>query len=310
MTLYRDLPLLPGLSMPHAWDEFGPDDQLGTINRLTPQRVAAALRNVPFGRTINLTLPLDVPNPPMFGRKAYRHNIHQLSRNEQDDFVDGFHLQASSQWDGLRHVRAKEFGFYGRRGAGQTGPEGHELGIEKWAERGIIGRGVLLDVASFAAANGAPIDPFSDTPIPVEQLEATAAWERVVIQPGDILLIRTGWMAAYLSLDAEQRIAAAVAERWAGLRGDSAMAEFLWDHEIAAVAADNPAVEDSPGDPIAGSLHRRLIPLLGFALGELWALDGLAKYAAGIGRWDCCVISVPLNLPGGVGSPANAIAVV
>jgi kynurenine formamidase len=310
MTRYRDLPLLEGIGMPHAWHEFGPGDQLGSINRLSPGRVAAAMRGVRTGRAINLSLPLDVPNPPMFDRKAYRHDIHPLSRNEQDDYVDGFHLQASSQWDGLRHVRAREFGFYGGRQAEQAGPGGNEVGIEKWAEHGIVGRGVLLDVAAFAAATGQPIDPRSDTAIPVEQLQATASWEGVEIRPGDILLIRTGWMAAYLSLNSEKRAASATAAAWAGLRGDAAMAEFLWDNEIAAVAADNPAVEDSPGDPAAGSLHRRLIPLLGFALGELWALDDLAAHATATGRWDCCVVSVPLNLPGGVGSPANAIAIV
>jgi kynurenine formamidase len=268
------------------------------------------MRSVRTGHTINLSLPLDLPDPPMFGRKSYRHDIHPLSRNEQDDSLDGFHLQASSQWDGLRHVRAREFGFYGGRQAEHAGPDGKEIGIEKWAEHGIVGRGVLLDVAAFAAVNGQPIDPWSDTAIPVEQLDATASWEGVDLRPGDILLIRTGWMSAYLSLDAERRSIVATTGQWAGLRGDAAIAEFLWDHEIAAIAADNPAVEDSPGDPAAGSLHRRLIPLLGFALGELWALDDLAAHAAATQRWDCCLISVPLNLSGGVGSPANAIAIV
>jgi hypothetical protein len=73
--------------------------------------------------------------------------------------------------------------------------------------------------------------------------------------------------------------------------------------------ADNPAVEVVPGDPEAGSLHRRLIPLLGFPLGEFFVLDGLAQACAQDGRYTCLFVGVPLNLPGGVGSPGNAIAI-
>ncbi|MBI2766229.1 MAG: cyclase family protein [Chloroflexi bacterium] len=310
MTAYRDLPLLQGLGLPHAWDEFGPGDQLGTINRLTPERTLAALQIPRLGRAINLSLPLNLPNPPMFGRKPYSHVVYPLSRNEQDDYIDSLHLQASSQWDGLRHVRAREFGFYGGRGEDAAGPGGSELGIQAWAERGIIGRGVLLDVAAFMEGAGVPLDPWNDTPITAGTLERTAAAEGVALAPGDILLVRTGWMSAYLALSGPQREAVAGATDWPGLSGDAAMAEFLWDHEVAAVAADNPAVEDAPGDPSAGSLHRRLIPLLGMALGELWALDELAAFAREHRRYECCVVSVPLNIPGGVGSPANALALV
>jgi hypothetical protein len=73
--------------------------------------------------------------------------------------------------------------------------------------------------------------------------------------------------------------------------------------------ADNPAVEAVPGSPAIGSLHRRLIPLLGFALGELFDLDAIAADCRSDGRYDCLFIGVPLNLPGGIGSPGNAVAV-
>jgi hypothetical protein len=56
-------------------------------------------------------------------------------------------------------------------------------------------------------------------------------------------------------------------------------------------------------------MHRVLIPLLGMALGELWALDELADRGAVDGRWDCMVVAKPLNLTGGAGSPLNAVAI-
>jgi hypothetical protein len=75
------------------------------------------------------------------------------------------------------------------------------------------------------------------------------------------------------------------------------------------VAADNPAVEVAPGSPAVGSLHRRLIPLLGIPLGELFDFERLAEACRTRGRADFLLASVPLHLPGGVGSPGNAVAV-
>jgi kynurenine formamidase len=87
------------------------------------------------------------------------------------------------------------------------------------------------------------------------------------------------------------------------------MAEFLWDSGVVAIAADNPAVEVVPGSREAGSLHRRLIPLLGFVLGELFDLERLAADCAADRRYTCLFVGVPLHLPGGVGSPGNALAI-
>jgi hypothetical protein len=88
------------------------------------------------------------------------------------------------------------------------------------------------------------------------------------------------------------------------------MSRYLWDTRVAAIVADNPAIEVSPGDPKVGSLHRRLIPLLGFALGELFVLDELRDALAAAGRWEFLFVGVPLYLPRGVGSPGNALALI
>ena len=83
----------------------------------------------------------------------------------------------------------------------------------------------------------------------------------------------------------------------------------LWNWHVAVLACDNPAVEVMPGDPAVGSLHRRLLPLLGFAFGEMLDYTVLAEELKRRGRWSFMFTAVPLNLPGGVGSPANAIAI-
>ncbi|MDO8945058.1 MAG: hypothetical protein Q7U75_17890, partial [Desulfobacterales bacterium] len=92
-----------------------------------------------------------------------------------------------------------------------------------------------------------------------------------------------------------------------GLEGSEEMAEYLWDSGVAAIASDNPAVEVMPGNPVVGLLHRRLIPLLGFPLGEFFTFGPLAQDCERDGKYTGLFVSAPLNLPGGVGSPANAL---
>jgi hypothetical protein len=218
-------------------------------------------------------------------------------------------MQRSTQWDSLRHIRAREFGFYGGRQEDAAGPGGPDLGIEHWVRHGIAGRGVLADVAGYMAARGTPIDPSEGVTITVPLLEATLTKQGVGLRSGDILMLRTGYTDAYLAADGVQRQRQAASRHCPGLEGSHAMTEFLWDSGVAAIAADNPAVEVVPVIPEVGSLHRRLIPLLGFALGEFFAYAELASDCARDGRYTCLFVSAPLYVPGAVGSPGNAVAI-
>lgn len=306
---YDELPLIDALGARHAWGVFGPDDELGRLNLMTADVVAAASAGVTRGEVFNVCLPLDHPDPPWGEhRRPYQHVVYDISRNSQDDYLDSFYLQRSTQWDGFRHVRAREFGFWGGVVEG-AGPDGDRLGIEQWAEHGIVGRGVLVDVARHCSTTGRPLFAEEGTAITVEDLEATLDAENVRLQPGDVLMLRTGYVAAYLAGTPEDRLRMSTGRSFPGLHAGEDMARFLWDNGVSAIAADNPAVEVSPGDPAAGSLHRRLIPLLGFALGELFDLERLATDCAADRRYTCLFVSAPLNLPGGVGSPGNALAV-
>jgi kynurenine formamidase len=305
---FDDLPEVPGLGLRHAWDVFGPDDRCGMINLLDASRVVAAAALVRSGEVLSLDLPLDLPDPPLFGRKPYRHDVFTLSRNEMDDRLDDFHLQGSTQWDALGHVRCREHGFWGGRTTNPTSAA-NDLGIEHWAEHGIVGRGVLVDVAGWAAASGRPFDALTGTPITVGDLHAVLDHQDTRLEPGDILCLRTGWVGAYKALDPAARVAYADEPVFSGLRADEDTARFLWDAHAAAVVCDNPAVEVVPGDPAVGSLHRRLIPLLGLALGEMFDLEALAQRCRDAARWVFMFVAVPLKVRGGIGSPGNAVAI-
>lgn len=303
---YDELPVIEKLGMPHAWDAL--DHDLGTLDRGSAEQVAAAAELVRDGAVLPLNLPLNEPDPPLFGRDPIRQEIFATDRNTLDDRFDAFYPQGSTQWDGLRHVRAREFGFFG----GITDdfePGDERLAVSHWARRGIVGRGVLLDLVAHRERRGEAWDAFAAEPIEADELAAIVADQGVELRPGDVLCLRTGWIDAYRGLDRAGRERAASEVSISGLAGSEAVARFLWDSGAIAIAADNPTLEVAPGDPAVGSLHRRLIPLLGFVVGELLDFGALAGHCAGDSRWDFMFVSVPLNLPGGVGSPANAMAI-
>ncbi|MDT4914055.1 MAG: hypothetical protein QOC66_3183 [Pseudonocardiales bacterium] len=309
-TRYDDLPLQPSSNVPHSWEEFGADRDAGTANRITDQVTAAAMSCVRTGQRIGLTLPVTLPDPPLFRRRPVRHSIRKGDYG-WDDTLDDFNLQSSTQWDGLRHIHGRSDGFYGGWD-GDTDAEPDRLGVQHWAGRGFITRGVLADVTLLPGWSDR--DPFTGDAVEPEDLLRALDDRRVTPRPGDVLCVRTGWTDRYLGLAAdERRELAGGFERafvpWRGLAGDEGMARFLWDAGFSAVAVDNPGVEVSPGDPWFGTLHRRLIPGLGFAIGELFAFGELGEACAQQDRGEFLFVSVPMNVPGGVGSPANAVAV-
>lgn len=305
---YDELPQVPGLDIRHAWDVYGRDDALGSINLVTPERVARAAAAVTTGEMFPLDLPLDVPNPPLFGREPFKRHVKALSRNEMDDYLDGFYLQGSTQWDALSHVRCREHGYWGGRTDDPTGAD-IGLGVDHWARHGIAGRGVLIDMPRWFERTEPDYDPLKPRAItPVELREVLEA-EHVTPEPGDIWCIRTGWVEAYQRLGQQEREAYAADPAFAGLRANEEMARFIWDHHPAAVCCDNPAIEVVPGNPSDGSLHRRLLPALGQALGEMFDFEALAQSCRIDRSWTFFFVAAPLHLPGAIGSPGNAVGI-
>lgn len=318
---YKDLPGKPGLPRETTWGLFGDRYELGTLNFLTPERVREAARAVRTGKRFNLVLPLNVPNGgatrrPLYRseretRKTYKHEMFFIAEDALDEMLHDFNPQGSTQWDGLAHVRHPRYQFYnGLKEQDIVPGDNSKLSIAKWAQTGgIIGRGVLLDTPRYCAAAGIAYDPQEYFLITPDIVKAMAAWERVEIKPGDILLFRTGWLKTHLDTEGGAR----PGQRRRGNPGlgpGREMAEFLWQNRVAALLADNGGVEASPVDLTLGrSVHIALLPMLGMPIGELFVLDELADDCAQDGVYECMFVSVPLNLPGGVGSPGNAIAI-
>lgn len=313
-----DLPSYDDLPDGDSWHLWPGNEVYGTLNLLTPERAVAAASEVQAGDTFALNWDMELPDPPLFGRGAFEHEI-IAGTTHRDDVLHHWNTQSSSQWDGLRHV------FHPTRGSyGGIPDEAH--GIHFWARKGIVGRGVLVDIGRWREANGKPLRCDRNDPIETEELDACLADQGVALEAGDVMLLRTGWIEWYESMSGDERVAYAQDYSTPGIRPGRKTAAWLWNHHIAALGADNPAVEVMPHEPeltleqrragwadeanrgeLFGHIH--FLPLLGIPLGEMFNLGPLAAACAADRRYTCLFTSAPLNLRHGVASPPNALAI-
>lgn len=308
---YAELPIRPGLPPRSAWGVFGDEDQLGTLNLLTPDRVLDARRLVRTGRVFPLSQDMDATIDAM-GRDPFRHVIEFVSTGADDRF-DGLSTQGSTCWDSMSRIAHPRHGYYnGCRQEDITGLAGSRNGIDNAARHGIVGRFVLADLGRWRETAGQPFDMTASEAVGVAELEACLGATGTELRTGDILVLRFGfgrWYAQASALDKspDRYLMTGVP----GLSHDESMAAWLWDRHVAAVVADNPALEVIPfelGDEDA-FLHLRLIPLLGITVGELFALEDLAADCEGDRVFEGLFVAAPLNKIGGVGSPGNALAI-
>jgi kynurenine formamidase len=311
---YDELPVRSGAPQGAAWGVFGDDDELGTINLLTPARVKAAAQLIRTGKVFALDLPVNIPDPPLFMRGKHEHKVIHYPGAESfvlDDYLNNYYPQSSSQWDALAHVIHPENGPYNGIPREQiTGRGGKKLGIENMAERGIAGRGVLIDVGRYYKKIGKSLDYTQPETVPFEDLQGALKDQKTRIQPGDILLIRIGWTEFYLGADARTKEDLARETKVPGIEASERVARWLWDSRIAAVASDSPALEPLPkAAPEDRFLHLDMLAYFGMPIGEMWDLEKLAEDCAADKRYEFFITSAPLNIPGGVGSPPNALAI-
>jgi len=199
-----------------------------------------------------------------------------------------------------------------------AGPEPN--GLHHWAKEGIVGRGVLIDYAAYCHAHGIPITVFKNTPVTVAELTKAYEWQGLKQEDfweGDILFVRFGYTEAYEALSEEERDWMQVeyigvkAQQIGIAQGEDTL-RWLWDMKFAAAAGDTRAFE--VGGFLATEkgtyhLHPVCIAGWGMSLGEFFDLEALSKKCAELQRYTFFLTSEVLNVPGGVASPPNALAI-
>jgi kynurenine formamidase len=281
----------------------------GAPARFGGANVLRGLQAARTGEIIQLSLPLDDPIAP-FGRSPAKRwtRLHNQVRPLEDgrfivinDDEISLALQGSSQWDAFAHFGAMGDGLDGvyleGTGLAETYPQNlsPNLGINALGP-GILARGVLLDIVAHLGDPDGYLD--QDVTITREVVETCIERQNVTIEPGDAVLVYTGYQRRRAQADGEFPLATA------GLDGSTVP---LWEElDIFALASDNLAVEKTPTDH---AVHIGMLRGRGVPLGELWALEELTLACRRDGRYEFLLASVPLNYPGAFGSPANAVAV-
>ncbi|OIW22553.1 hypothetical protein CONLIGDRAFT_587037 [Coniochaeta ligniaria NRRL 30616] len=323
---YDQLPLDPCYPTKAAWGVWGADDEYGALNHITNSTVLAASFEIKLGLAIPLNLQLDGTDPPPNpARKPLQHSF-QPGDGYVDDVVV-MNTQVSTQYDGLRHFpystnsSIETYQWYNDLISSfddVIGPAPTTtLGIQLAAGKGIAVRGVLLDFAGWMDAKNESFDAFGSRPITAKELDEIAAWQGLPTdwsRPGDMLLIRTGWVRKYSGLNRTEQVLLPLGAGFsAGMQANSASAKWLWEKKLALVGADNPAFESLPMnntiEGVSRSLHQLFIGGWGQSIVELLDLETLAKKCKELKRWTFFVTIQTLDVVSGIASPPNAMAI-
>jgi hypothetical protein len=187
------------------------------------------------------------------------------------------------------------------------------------AQSGIGARAYFLDWYRWATKiKGKTIDTTTAHAIRFSELQETAAHQGIsldTMRTGDILIIRSGYLSQYATMSTSKRkelddIYETTKPCNIGVEASSELLQFLWEKQLAAVAGDSRSFEawPCPEDKKEWHLHQWLLAGWGMPIGELWDLEALSAMSERLGRWTFFLTSAPMNVPGGVASPPNALA--
>ncbi|WNI14257.1 cyclase family protein [Actinacidiphila sp. ITFR-21] len=291
---------------PGNWSRWPGAASAGALNTIGPEQVVRAAACVRLGRRASLGIPIrrNMPQPDghfpalhmMFrdgGDFALVGNEATAGVESATDFI-GLEIHgAGTHVDALSHVWRDGQLFDGVSRAQVRSSGAHRLDIA--GARGIVTRGVLLDVEPYLDA--------ADAPVGRTELERAAADAGVDVEAGDAVLLRTGWLRQVLD---RHRIPAELLGAQPGLDLDGA--RWLAERDVAVVGADNQAVERRP-DCVQDSgpvpVHQLLIREYGVHLVEWLNLEELGTE----GVHEFMFVAAPLPIVGGTGSPVDPVAI-
>jgi kynurenine formamidase len=279
------------------WGRWGKDDEIGTMNFITPAKRKQAATLVKEGFSVSLASDADtqqaVDNP-----QPYEHQMLALG---SDRIGVAFHGIAHTHIDSLAHINYDGVFYNGYK----PDPEqiktanGHAKNSIHNLKSGIFTRGVLIDIPQLKGVKY--LEP--GTPIYVEDIEAWLKKTGLKIQPGDALFVRAGVWTRRKESGPYLR-GRSPGGRDAGL--DPSVIPWLKKQDVAILASDHPQYV-SPSE-LPGAIHDFALVSLGIHLMDNCDLEALSEAAAARKRWEFLLTAAPLPIKGGTGSPLNPIA--
>jgi kynurenine formamidase len=295
MTMTRD-EILDLIRNRNNWGRWGPDDQLGAINLVTPEKRREAAALVRSGRSVSLSR--DFPTIPGRNNPMPAQHWFRTYGNAVVDYIGlSYHGYVTTHVDALCHVWDEGGMWGGRDPKAEISSEGARFGaIHHWRQ-GITTRGVLLDIPRYRGEPSVTIEK----PVHADELEAVAKAQGVEVRPGDALVVYSGreaWQAAH--------------PEWSGYRPPSpglhaSCLRFLRDHDVAVLVWDlMDAVPDE--HRLSWGVHAAVFAF-GVALVDNALVQPLAEACAEEGRYEFMLTLAPLPVVGGTGSPVNPLAI-
>jgi kynurenine formamidase len=294
------------------WGRWGPSDELGTMNLITPGKVRAAASLVRSGRRVSMAIPInkvagpDNPNQALhFLTQGHDVQIDSSKVRFALDFIGmACHGDCHTHVDALCHISYDGLTYNGRRATevvSTTGAAGQDINAYS---TGIVGRGVLFDIPRLRDVKW--LDP--GDAVTRAELDECAALEGVDLEEGDILVLRTGHHRRRLELGAWDNRPPPIGEGKAGVHVDT----IPWMHEkgVAAFLPDGDG-ETVPSvvEGITYPIHPLQVVAMGMLVSDSLQFEDLVAACEEEGRYEFMVVGLPLRLPGGTGSPWNPIAI-
>jgi kynurenine formamidase len=303
---------------PKNWGRWGDDDEIGALNLLGPRQVLEAAQSIRQGKVFTLQLPMghEGGDPVWPGRSQL---VKTMSLDESSwlagsgpDFPGGLHYaddtiitntQGTTQYDALGHVW-HDGTMYNGYDAGSTIGGLRHASVAAIAKRGVVGRGVLLDLARYFGREF--LEP--GTTFNHVDLVRAADEQGVELRKRDIVVIRTGWLESWYVRDHDEFYADF---NEPGLVYSPELVRWFHDMEIPSLVTDTMGNEVTidPNTGVALTLHNALMRNLGVVFGEMVALRELADDCAADGQWDFLYTAAPLHIVRGAGAPVNPVAV-
>jgi kynurenine formamidase len=301
-----------------SWGRWGPDDNVGSLNHVTADRIVAAGRLVRRGAVFSLAIPMNEHGPAT--DLAPRYNPSHVMYRDGGDIAaahaagergymstdDGVYLalQGATQWDSLAHpfFDARMYNGLGTEHVTSRGATRNSIAFA--ADR-MVGRGVLLDVARCLGRDWLE----RGEAVEADDLERCCELQDVEVGTGDFVLVRTGRMGAVRDRGTWE-------DEYSGGRAAGlgvSTADFLCPRQVAAVATDTFSADVIPNQTrdvgIRCPVHVILTVGAGIHLGEEWQLEELAADCARDRVYDFLLVAQPLTITGAVGTPVNPQAI-
>ena len=299
------------------WGKWGPDDELGVLNYITPEDIVSAARLVKKGKVFRLGLNLD-ENGPQRGIFGGRWNpMHQMLATGTDavagkvDVTPGLRYaddainlptQAATQWDALAHVFLGEQMWNGYPATLVDSRGAHKNGIEKFASK-MVGRGVLLDVASLEGCR-VPRGRLRDHGRRSGRHRPRAGGHGAPRRLRDRPDRPDGGSPG------AQRLGRLRRRRCAGLAFETL--DWIHGKQIAGICSDTWGIEVRPNDSgpdVFQPWHWVTIPAIGIVHGEIFISGELAEDCAADRVYEFFFCAPPLVITRGTGSPINPQAI-